>query len=168
MFQQNSLTNTRPHTHKHTPPPCGSAPDFPTAPSLPVSNLPPKATSVSPLVFGVLEAVLPASPRSLRFTFVGHDEKVRGPKQGVPGGKTDRGRPRWEGAEHPEEPPPLPSPGGPYCACVYLSTHAYTLSTASPAPPPPPCALRVCAHLSDKRVRRPRKCLKKITIWDSA
>uniref|UniRef100_A0A8C4PR81 Apolipoprotein M n=1 Tax=Equus asinus TaxID=9793 RepID=A0A8C4PR81_EQUAS len=43
-------------------------------------NLPPTATSVSPIVFGDREAVLPAPPRSPSFTFVGQDEKVRGPK----------------------------------------------------------------------------------------
>ena len=58
---------------------------------------------------------------------MGHDKKVRGPKQWVPEGETGRGRPRWEGAEHPEEPPLLPSPGGPYCVCVRRITHAYTL-----------------------------------------
>lgn len=48
------------------------------------------------------------------------------------GGETGRGRPRWEGADHPEEPPPPPSPGGPHCACVSRATRAHTLSTSPP------------------------------------
>lgn len=51
--------DTQTYTYKHTHPTTtntttpGSAPEFPTVPSLPVSpNLPPMATSVSPIVFG--------------------------------------------------------------------------------------------------------------------
>lgn len=121
VFQQHDLTNTRPNTYKHihSPPPCGSAPDFPTVPSLPVSpNLAPRATSVSPIVFGDLEAVLPAPPVSPDLLSWGTMRKSTAPSSEFLGGETGRGRPRWEGADHPEEPPPPPSPGGPHCACV--------------------------------------------------
>lgn len=84
VFQQHDLINTRPNTYKHihSPPPCGSAPDFPTVPSLPVSpNLAPRATSVSPIVFGESRGGTSGSPSLPRFTFVGHDEKVHSPEQ---------------------------------------------------------------------------------------
>lgn len=115
------------HTpNTHTPPPCGSAPDFPTVPSLPVSsNLPRRATSVSPIVFGNREAELPAPPGPQTLLSWGTTRKSAAPNSEFLG-RDGQGRPRWEGAEHPEEPPP-PSPEGPYCACVHGSTHAYTV-----------------------------------------
>lgn len=127
--------------HIHSPPPCGSAPDFPTVPSLPVSpNLAPRATSVSPIVFGDLEAVLPAPPVFPDLLSWDTMRKSTVPNSEFLGGETGRGRPRWEGADHPEEPPPPPSPGGLHCACVSPATRAHTLSTS----PPPSGYVRLC------------------------
>lgn len=59
--------------------------------------------------------------------------KSTAPNSEFLGGETGPGRPRWEGADHPEEPPPPPSlPGGPHCACVSGTTRAHTLSTSPP------------------------------------
>uniref|UniRef100_A0A8C8UGD3 Uncharacterized protein n=1 Tax=Peromyscus maniculatus bairdii TaxID=230844 RepID=A0A8C8UGD3_PERMB len=75
--------------------------------------------------------------------------KSAAPNRGSLRGETGRGRPRWEGADHPEEPPPPPpSPGGPHCACASRGTRAHTLSRL----PRPPRALGVSS------LRAPERC----------